>query len=85
MKSRNFENKPTEEVKDEPVIKEAEVIRPKKYIVTVTNLALRTAPNGEKLGIAPSGIVMISEVKDGFGKLADGTGWVSMKYVRKVD
>ena len=85
MKSRNFENKPTEEVKEEPVIKEAEVIRPKRYIITVTNLALRDAPNGELIGVAPAGHTLITEIKDEFGKLADGTGWVSMKYVRKVD
>lgn len=83
MKNRNYED--TEEIKEEPVIKEAEVIRPKKYIITVTNLALRDAPNGEKLGIAPSGIVMISDIKDGFGKLADGSGWVKMEYTRKAD
>lgn len=62
-----------------------EIKRPKKYVITVTNLALRDAPNGEKIGIAPAGHTLISDIKDGFGKLADGSGWVSMQYTRKVD
>lgn len=81
--NRDFEAKTenkVEEVKAEP-----KVIRPKKYIIGVTNLALRDAPNGEKIGIAPAGTVMIADVKDGFGKLADGSGWVSMQYTRKAD
>ena len=82
MKNRNYED--TEEIKEEPIVK-VESSRPKRYIITVTNLALRDAPNGEKLGIAPSGIVMISDIKDGFGKLADGSGWVKMEYTRKAD
>lgn len=71
-------NETVEEVK-------SEIKKPKKYVITVTNLALRDAPNGEKIGIAPAGHTLISDVKDGFGKLADGSGWVSMQYTRKVD
>ena len=71
-------NEAVEEVK-------AEIKKPKKYVITVTNLALRDAPNGEKIGIAPAGHTLISDIKDGFGKLADGSGWVSMQYTRKVD
>lgn len=71
-------NETIEEVK-------SEIKKPKKYVITVTNLALRDAPNGEKIGIAPAGHTLISDIKDGFGKLADGSGWVSMQYTRKVD
>lgn len=71
-------NETVEEVK-------SEIKKPKKYVITVTNLALRDAPNGEKIGIAPAGHTLISDIKDGFGKLADGSGWVSMQYTRKVD
>lgn len=80
MRSRDESqvNEAVEEVK-------SEIKKPKKYIITVTNLALRDAPNGEKIGIAPAGHTLISDVKDGFGKLADGSGWVSMQYTRKVD
>ena len=63
------------------------VNRPKPYIVTVPNLALRMGPgtNYDKIGIAPSGHVLIDETKDGFGRLADGSGWICLEYARKVD
>ena len=81
MKTKDFEN--NEEVIEEVVPK----ARPKKYIITVTNLALREGPGKdyEKIGLAEAGLTLISEVKDGFGKLADGSGWVCMDYLRKAD
>lgn len=61
--------------------------RPQSYIVTVPNLALRMGPgtNFDKLGIAPSGHVLVDEIKDGFGRLADGSGWICLEYARKVN
>lgn len=71
----------------EPVVEKKEPIRPKKYIITVDNLALRVGPGTdyEKLGLADAGLTLITEIKNGYGKLADGSGWVSMSYVRKAD
>lgn len=70
---------------EEDVVKAPTVKIPEKYVITVDNLALRDAPKGRKIGIAPAGNTLVSEVKDGFGKLADGSGWVMMSYLRKVD
>ena len=72
----------------EAVVKEEkQSVRPKKYIITVTNLALREGPGKEyeKIGIADAGTTLIEKVENGYGKLADGSGWVSMEYTRKVD
>ena len=100
MKTKEYEKKTKDFVADEtmfedetPVITEPEqkvtkiVNRPKPYIVTVPNLALRIGPgtNYDKIGIAPSGHVLIDETKDGFGRLADGSGWICLEYARKVD
>lgn len=75
-----------EEINDTEVkVEEVKAIIPDKYVITVDNLALRDAPNGRKLGLAPAGLTDITEIKDGFGKLADGSGWVMMAYLRKVD
>jgi len=80
--------KSTEEIKDE-VVEEVKTssVRPKKYIITVANLALREGAGKEfdKIGIADAGTTLISEIKNGYGKLADGSGWVSMEYTRKAD
>ena len=77
------EQKTIEDTKTEKKI----MTRPKKYIITVTNLALREGPGTdyEKIGIADSGVTLISEIENDYGKLADGSGWVSMNYVRKAD
>lgn len=66
---------------------EAKVIKPKKYIVTITNLALREGPgfDYDKIGIADAGQTLITEIQNNFGKLADNSGWVCMDYVRKAD
>lgn len=86
MKSRNDKIDEDINKKDGVVTKEDKAIpRPKKYVITVTNLALRNAPNGEIIGIAEAGLTLITEIQDGFGKLADNSGWVSMQYTRKVD
>lgn len=85
MKNR-LEPKDENFVKEETQFEEKKVeATPKKYVIVVDNLALRISPNGEKIGIAPAGNTLITEVKDGFGRLADGSGWVSMQYVRKRD
>lgn len=78
-KDREFEN----EVIDE----EVKVKEPKKYIVTVTNLALRKGPgfDYDRIGIAEAGHTLVSEIKDGWAKLADNSGWVNADYIRKVD
>lgn len=62
-------------------------VKSSKYIITVTNLALREGPGKEyeKLGIAPAGLVSIMEIENGFGRLEDGSGWVCMDYTRKAD
>lgn len=70
------------EVEKEPIFK---VKKPEKYIITVPNLALRDAPNGKEIGVAIPGHTLISEIRDGFGKLADDSGWVMMKYLRKAE
>ena len=69
------------------VKEEVKVVTPKKYIVTVTNLAIRGGAGREfdNIGIADAGITMITEIKNNYGKLADGSGWVSMDYCRKAD
>lgn len=84
MKNR-LEPKNEEFVKEEVVEEKKVEVTPKKYVIIVENLALRMSPNGERIGIAPAGNTLITEVKDGFGRLADGSGWVSMQYVRKID
>jgi len=96
MRSREYEKKSEDFVADETI--EAQdvatkdtttksVHRPQAYIVTVPNLALRMGPgtNFDKLGIAPSGHVLVDEIKDGFGRLADGSGWICLEYARKVN
>lgn len=88
MKNRNYE-----EPKEEEVVVEEEVktpvkpARPKKYTITVNNLALREGPGKtfEIIGVAEPGHTKITEIENGYGKLADGTGWVNMNYVRKAD
>ena len=86
MRNRDKDIDITTQVDEEPVVKKETItVRPKKYIITVTNLAIRANPNGEKIGIAEAGQTLITEVKDGFGRLADGSGWISMQYTRKVD
>lgn len=97
MKSNREANKEIQETFEQPVEKvvkemteeqekKAPVI-PKKYIVTVTNLALRIGPGKEydRIGLADAGTTLITEIKNGYGKLADGSGWVSMSYLRKAD
>lgn len=95
MKTRNYEKKFDGFVADETMDEESTDIakptkivrRPQSYIVTVPNLALRMGPgtNFDILGIAPSGHVLVDEIKDGFGRLADGSGWICMEYARKVN
>ena len=84
MKNR-LEPKDENFVKEEVVEEKKVEVTPKKYVITVENLALRMSPNGERIGIASAGNTLITEIKDGFGRLADGSGWVSMQYVRKID
>ena len=95
MKSRNdkieevIENEVTqvEEPKTEEIKDEKSLIRPKKYVITVNNLALRSGAGKEyeKLGLAEAGITLVTEIKNGYARLADGSGWVSAEYIRKVD
>lgn len=86
MKS-NYEKNHEGFVKDETQTEEKVVRKPKKYIITVNNLALREGPGKdfEKIGIAEAGHTLIDEIKDGFGHLADDSGWVCMDYTRKAD
>lgn len=91
MKTRTYEKKDENFVPDVTMSEEVETsvkaTRPEKYIITVTNLALRVGPGKdfEKIGLAEAGQTLIERVENGYGKLADGSGWVSMDYVRKVD
>ena len=82
-KDREFEP----EINEEEFKPEVKSERPKKYIITVNNLAIRMGPgfDYERVDIAGEGRTLISEVKDGWGKLADNRGWVNMDYVRKAD
>lgn len=90
MKSRNRtdydETKSYEEViaevKEEPKKKEK---KPTKIIVTINNLALRDAPNGNKIGIVSMGFNTIVDEVDGWGKLEDGSGWIKLEFTRKAD
>jgi hypothetical protein len=88
MKSRNYEKKTDDFIKDETQEEQVEqkkpAPKPQVYIITVTNLALRDAPNGNLLGVANAGRTLIDRIQDGFGHLADNSGWVSMKYTRKA-
>ena len=84
MKNR-LEPQTEEFVKDETQFEEEKVVsKPKAYIVTVDNLALRDKPDGDKIGIAPAGHVLISDVNGEWGKLADNSGWINMAYTRKA-
>ena len=48
-------------------------------------LNIRDKPNGKKIGALNFGaVVNISEEKSGWGKLADGDGWISTDYVESV-
>ena len=83
MKS-NYEKNHEDFVKDET---QTEVRKPKKYIITVTNLALREGPGKDfdRIGIADAGTTLIDKIENGFGHLADNSGWVCMDYTRKAD
>lgn len=90
MKSRNRtdydETKSYEEViaevKEEPKKKEK---KPTKIIVTINNLALRDAPNGNKIGMVSMGFNTIVDEVDGWGKLEDGSGWIKLEFTRKAN
>lgn len=85
MKNNKLEPKTEEFVKDETQFEDKkEVVKPTAYIITVDNLALRNAPDGERIGIAPAGHVLISDIEGDWGKLADNSGWVNLAYTRKV-
>ena len=83
----NYEKATEEFVKDETQTEEKVVRKPKKYIITVTNLALREGPGKDfdKIGIADAGTTLIDKIENGFGHLADNSGWVCMDYTRKAD
>ena len=79
-------------VKEETIDESTQVTKksankPKKYIITVTNLAIRedADPESDKIGIAEAGHTLIDEIKNNYGHLADGSGWVKMDYLRKAD
>ena len=83
-----LDKKPEDFVKDETINEAPKTIaKPKKYVITVTNLALREGPGKDydKIGIADAGQTLIDNIENDFGHLADGSGWVSMQYTRKVD
>jgi len=90
MKSRNRtdydETKSYEEViaevKEEPKKEEK---KPTKIIVTINNLALRDAPNGNKIGMVSMGFNTIVDEVDGWGKLEDGSGWIKLEFTRKAN
>lgn len=85
MRSRTDFQETSETVEEK---KEApKKIKSSKYIITVSNLALRIGPGKdyEKIGIAPAGLTSIIEIENGFGRLEDGSGWVCMDYTRKAD
>ena len=93
MKSRNRtdydETKSYEEaiaeVKEEPKKKEK---KPTKIIVTINNLALRDAPNGNKIGIVSMGFNSVVDVVsvngEEWGELEDGSGYINMNWTRKA-
>lgn len=74
-----------EEVVEKP--KKEKVVT--KIVVIVDNLALRDAPNGNKIGIIPMGFNFIVDTKSAggaeWGELEDGSGWINMNYTRKAD
>ena len=80
MKTRTYEKKDENFVPDvtqsEEVETSVKATRPEKYIITVKDF--------EKIGLAEAGQTLIERIENGYGKLADGSGWVSMDYVRKV-
>lgn len=81
----NFDTQETKEEKKE--IKKEEPKRAEAYIIRVTNLALRVGPGKEfdMIGIATAGHTLIDEIKNNFGHISDGSGWVCMDYLMKVN
>ena len=75
----------TQEVEPAPVVKEEPKVQ--KVKVTIADLNIRKGPGknfdrtGEFTGV---GVFEVSEIKDGFAKLADGRGWVSMEFAKLV-
>lgn len=84
-KTKDFE--PDVTITDEESIVEApkENKKPTKIIVTINNLALRDAPNGNKIGMVSMGFNTIVDEVDGWGKLEDGSGWIKLEFTRKAD
>lgn len=77
-----------EEVKEEKKeIKKEEPKEAEAYIIRVTNLALRVGPGKEfdMIGIATAGHTLIDEIENNFGHISDGSGWVCMDYLMKVN
>lgn len=97
MKNRNY--KASDETIDADVtnidiaedIKTEKKKEPKKTItqgeVIVPNLALRMGPgtNYDKIGMISNGVVELDKIENNFGRLTDGSGWVCMDYVLKVN
>lgn len=84
-KTKDFESDVT--ITDEESVVEApkENKKPTKIIVTINNLALRDAPNGNKIGMVSMGFNTIVDEVDGWGKLEDGSGWIKLEFTRKAD
>lgn len=67
--------------------KKAERKKSLKVYVNIPTLNIRTGPGfeHESKGFMPIGECEIEEVVDnGFGKLADGTGWIFMTYTKPM-
>ncbi len=85
-------NEPVEEVKVEPEeetkVENKEEIKPKRnkrVRVEIDNLNIRKGPSldSDKTGrFIEKGSFEITEEKNGFGKLADGRGWICLKFTK---
>ncbi len=76
----------TSEVEEEPV-KVEEAPKAKKVKVAIPDLNIRKGPgkNFDRIGqFTGVGVFEVSETENGFAKLADGRGWVSMEFAKLI-
>jgi len=86
---QNEEAVASDEVREVTVPEEKveEAPKPKQVKVTISDLNIRKGPgkNFDRTGqFTGAGVFDISETKNGFAKLADGRGWVSMEFAKLV-
>ena len=56
-----------------------------KVVATVLNVRKKPGINNEVLKVLyKNEVVKISETRENWGKLADNTGWISLKYLKKI-